>query len=128
MEVSDSLTSISTFTRAISRGFIHGITTLTASLVRKFPPLSLSSSYGHLDLLRKGLASPRRLIASSITNFVVCPSVPSPRTSARLVPFPLDSPRLPLQHVVPHHQAHPPQGLGRRRPHRLLPHPFQWRI
>jgi hypothetical protein len=43
--------SISTFTHAIARGFIHGIPTLTTSLVHKFPPPSLSSSYGHLDLL-----------------------------------------------------------------------------
>jgi hypothetical protein len=51
--------SISTFTRAIARRFIHEIPDLTAPLVRKFPPLSLSSLYGHLDLLRKGLSSTR---------------------------------------------------------------------
>ena len=43
---------ISTFLRALSRGYIHGIPKLTATLVRKFPPLSLATSYGHLDTLR----------------------------------------------------------------------------
>jgi hypothetical protein len=39
---------ISTFLRALSRGYINGIPKLTATLVRKFPPLSLATSYGHL--------------------------------------------------------------------------------
>ena len=61
-------------------------------LVSPHKQLTLSSSYGHLDLLRKGLSSTRPQISSSILSSVACPSV-SPRTSVRLAPFPLDSPR-----------------------------------
>jgi hypothetical protein len=52
--------SLSTFLRALSRGYIHGIPLLTHTLVRKFPPLSLATAYGHLDTLRQGVASTRR--------------------------------------------------------------------
>ena len=75
--------SISTFTRALSRGFIHGIPQLTASLVRKFPPLSPHTAFGHLDMLRKNLASSRLSFPSSILAL--------PRASPRLSPPPLDS-------------------------------------
>jgi hypothetical protein len=45
--------SLSTFLRALSRGYIHGIPLLIPTLVRKFPPLSLSTAFGHLNQLRK---------------------------------------------------------------------------
>jgi hypothetical protein len=51
---------LSTFLRALSRGYIHGIPLLTPTLVRKFPPLSLATAYGLLDTLRQGVASTRR--------------------------------------------------------------------
>jgi hypothetical protein len=85
--------SISTFTRALSRGFIHGISTLTASLVRKFPPLSLSTSFGHLDLLRQGSASTRKLCSDAILSAV---TPPIPRTSPRILLFPVVSPSHPV--------------------------------
>jgi hypothetical protein len=52
--------SLTTFMKALSRGFIHGIPDLTTSILRKFPPLSLSTAFGHLDTLRQGIASTTR--------------------------------------------------------------------
>jgi hypothetical protein len=52
--------SLTTFMKALSRGFIHGIPDLTTSLLRKLPPLSLSTAFGHLDTLRQGIASTTR--------------------------------------------------------------------
>ncbi len=57
--------SLSTFLDALSSNFIRGIPRLTAALVRKYPPLSLSTSFGHLDTLRQGIASTRRLPSPS---------------------------------------------------------------
>ncbi len=59
---------ISTFLRALSRGYIHGIPKLTPTLARKFPPLSLATSYGHLDTLRQGVDSTRRTPPSTCVN------------------------------------------------------------
>ena len=46
---------------ALSSNFIRNILRLTSALVRKYPPLSISTSFGHLDTLRQGIASTRKL-------------------------------------------------------------------
>jgi hypothetical protein len=72
--------------------------------------------------------STRPQISSSILSSVAFPSV-SPRTSVHLAPFPLDSPL--ASHCGTWHRTTkptPPKGLGRRRPHRSFPRPFQWRM
>ena len=51
--------------RSLSSNFIRGIPRLTAALVRKYPPLSLATSFGHLDTLRQGIASTRKLPSPS---------------------------------------------------------------
>ncbi len=51
--------SLSTFINALISDFIS-IPRLTPALVRKYPPLSCATSFGHLDTLRQGIASPRR--------------------------------------------------------------------
>ena len=84
--------SLSTFIRALSRGFIRNIPDLTPSLVRKFPPLSLSTSFGHLNTLRRGIASTRPKLSPAAVALVlpssqssVSPSAsPVSRASARL--------------------------------------------
>ena len=78
--------SLSTFLRALSRGYIHGIPLLTHTLVRKFPPLSLATAYGHLNTLRQGVASTRR------TPPPTCLSV---APNASLTPTPPPDPSLP---------------------------------
>jgi hypothetical protein len=57
--------SLSTFIDALSSNFIRNIPRLTAAIVRKYPPLSIATSYGHLDTLRQGIASTRKLPSSS---------------------------------------------------------------
>ena len=57
--------SLSTFLDALSSNFIQHIPRLTAALVRKYPPLSLATSFGHLDTLRQGIASTRKSPPSS---------------------------------------------------------------
>ncbi len=57
--------SLSTFLDALSSNFIRHIPRLTASIVRKYPPLSLATSFGHLDTLRQGIASTRKSPPSS---------------------------------------------------------------
>ncbi len=59
------LPSLSTFRRALKQGFIRCIPYLTHHLVAKYPPLSLFTSFGHLDLLRKGISSSRPKIPPS---------------------------------------------------------------
>ncbi len=66
--------SISTFFRALSRDYIHGIPQLTPKLVRKFPLLSLATSYGHLDTLRQGVASIRRVPPSTCLSLLSLPT------------------------------------------------------
>jgi hypothetical protein len=66
--------SVSTFLRAFTRGFIHGLPQLTPSLVRKFPPLSIPTSLGHLDTLR-GIASTRKPTPSTLLGPVL-PATP----------------------------------------------------
>jgi hypothetical protein len=56
--------SLPTFLDALSANFIRNIPRLTSALVRKYPPLSLSTSYGHLDTLRQGIASTRKPLPS----------------------------------------------------------------
>jgi hypothetical protein len=56
--------SLSTFLHALSSNFIRNIPRLTPALVRKYPPLSLATSYGHLDTLRQGIASTRKPLPS----------------------------------------------------------------
>ena len=81
---------ISTFLRALSRGYIHGIPKLTATLVRKFPPLSLATSYGHLDTLRQGVNSTRRSPPSTCLNlFPPLPPGVNPPASDPPPPSPL---------------------------------------
>jgi hypothetical protein len=74
--------SLFTFKRALSRGFIS-VPHLTVKLVSRYPPLSLSTSFGHLDTLRKGIASSRRKIPESCLSSIIAVSPPS-RTSSRL--------------------------------------------
>ena len=87
--------SLSTFKRALSRGFIT-VPHLTAKLVSRYPPLSLSTSFGHLDTLRKNIASSRRTISPSCLSLVPTDSHPS-RSSSRLASsissFPSDGTR-----------------------------------
>ncbi len=75
--------SFSTFVKALTKGFIHGIPLLTPKLVSKYPPLSLSTSFGHLDTLRKGIALSRKTVSSSCLGPVAPPAV-LPRLSPRL--------------------------------------------
>ncbi len=51
--------SLFTFIDALASDFIS-IPRLTPALVRKYPPLSCATSFGHLDTLRQGIASTRR--------------------------------------------------------------------
>jgi hypothetical protein len=75
--------SLSTFLRALSRGYIHGIPQLTPTLVRKFPPLSLATAFGHLDQLRQGVASSRKIHPPSClaAPLLSLPSPPHPTSS-----------------------------------------------
>jgi hypothetical protein len=79
----------------LSRGFIT-VPHLTAKLVSRYPPLSLSTSFGHLDTLRKGIASSRPKISSCCLSLVTTDSLPS-RSSSRLASstfsFPSDATR-----------------------------------
>ncbi len=75
--------SLSTFVKALTKGFIHGIPLLTPKLVSKHPPLSLSTSFGHLDTLRKGIASTRKTVSPSCLG-PVAPLAVLPRISPRL--------------------------------------------
>jgi hypothetical protein len=75
--------SLFTFVKALTKGFIHGIPLLTAKFVSKYPPLSLSTSFGHLDTLRKGIASTRKTVSPSCLGPVAPLSV-LPRISPRL--------------------------------------------
>jgi hypothetical protein len=88
--------SLSTFLRALKLGFIRGMPLLTPKLVSKYPPLSLSTSFGHFDTLRKGIASTYKKISPSCLGPVVSMSV-LPRTSPRLEAiqssFPVNSSR-----------------------------------
>ena len=68
--------SLSTFRRALKHGFIRGIPHLTHHLVAKYPPLSLSTSFGHLDMLRKGISSSRPKIPPSCLGPVALPLKP----------------------------------------------------
>ncbi len=56
--------SLSIFLDALSSNFIRNIPRLIPALVRKYPPLSLATSYGHLDTLRQGIASTRTPLSS----------------------------------------------------------------
>ncbi len=92
--------SLSTFRRALKQGFIRGVPYLTHHLVTKCPPLSLSISFGHLNLLHKGIASSRPKIPPSCLGPVA--SLPpalraSPRLSAIHDSFP---PNHSLAHTV----------------------------
>ncbi len=78
--------SISTFIRALTRGFIRNIPALTAALVRKFPPPSLSTSFGHLNTLRRGIASTRlKLSPTAVALGSSSPPVSSASSSASRV-------------------------------------------
>jgi hypothetical protein len=95
--------SLSTFLRALSRGYIHGIPQLTHTLVRKFPPLSLATAFGHLDQLRQGVASSRK--------------IPPPRC------FP-SFPTLPTPpHIIPSDQKDKKRQRHETTPTRPFPHP-----
>ncbi len=50
---------MSTFIDALASDYIS-IPRLTPALVRKYPPLSCGTAFGHLDTLRQGIASTRR--------------------------------------------------------------------
>ncbi len=93
--------SLSTFRRALKRGFIRGIPHLTHHLVAKYPPLSLSTSFGHLDMLRKGISSSRPKISPSRLG-PVAPTPETRRASPRLAAlhdsFPPDSSRAHIVH------------------------------
>jgi hypothetical protein len=92
--------SLSTFRRALKQGFNCGIPYLTHHLVAKYPTLSLSTSFGHLDLHRKNISSSRPKIPPSCLGPVV--SLPStrrasPRLAAIYDCFP---PNHSLAHIV----------------------------
>jgi hypothetical protein len=50
---------LSTFIKALTKGYVHGIPLPTAKLVSKYPPLSLSISFGHLDTLQGDCLDPQ---------------------------------------------------------------------
>jgi len=52
---------ISTFLRAIEKGYLSGIPWLTTALVRKNPPISLAIDQGHLQRNRQGYRSTKPL-------------------------------------------------------------------
>ncbi len=93
--------SLSTFHRALKHGFIRGIPHLTHHLVAKYPPLSLSTSFGHLDMLRKGISSSRPKIPPSCLG-PVAPTPETRRASPHLAAlhdwFPPDSSRVRTVH------------------------------
>jgi hypothetical protein len=88
--------SLSTFIKALTKGYIRVIPLLTAKLVSKYPPLSLSTSFGHLDTLRKEIASTRKTVSSSclgpVTPLSVLPRI-SPRLADLQSSFPFSSSR-----------------------------------
>jgi hypothetical protein len=73
--------SLSTFLRALKLGYIHGIPLLTPKLVSKYPPLSLSTSFGHLDPTKGYCVDPQekssRLLSWSC-RYYVCSSSHQP--------------------------------------------------
>jgi hypothetical protein len=75
--------SLSTFLKALQANFIRNIPALTpSSLIRKFPPLALATVFGHLNNLRRGIASTRLKLSPS----AVALALPlAPRQSVRLV-------------------------------------------
>ena len=58
--------SISTFTKAISKGFLSFLPRLTTALVTANPPISIATAKGHLDRHRQGIRSTSEANASSI--------------------------------------------------------------
>ncbi len=94
--------SLSTFLRALKLGYIHGIPLLTPKLVSKYPPLSLSTSFSHLDTLRKGIASTRKKSPPAsclgpVARLSVLPPI-SPRTEAFQSSFPANASRASTVH------------------------------
>ncbi len=75
--------SHSTFRHALKQGFIRGIPYLTRHRVAKYPPLSLFTSFRHLDLLRKDISSSRPKIPPSCLG-PVASLLPTRRASPRL--------------------------------------------
>ena len=57
---------LSTFLKAIRAGYLASIPRLTATIVLRNPPLSLATSFGHLDACRKGLHSTRQSFPPSL--------------------------------------------------------------
>jgi hypothetical protein len=57
--------TLSTFLRAVTKGHLKGFPRLTMRMVRRNPPQSLSTSFGHLDMVRMGLQSSRTTPPSS---------------------------------------------------------------
>ncbi len=107
--------SLSTFRRALKQGFIRSIPYLTHHLVAKYLPLSLPTSFGHLDLLRKNISSSRPKIPPSCLGPVA--SLPptrraSPRLAAIHDSFPPDH---SLAHTV-HRSEWSAAGLSGRFP------------
>jgi hypothetical protein len=75
--------SLSTFRLALKQGFIRSIPYLTHHLVTKYPPLPLSTSFGHLDFLHKNISSSRPKIPPSCLGPVTS-LLPTRRASPRL--------------------------------------------
>ena len=56
------LPTVSTFTSAIDNSFIR-VPGLTAAKVRRHPPNSVATAYGHLHATRQGIRSPRKSLS-----------------------------------------------------------------
>ena len=95
---------LSTFLKAIRAGYLASIPRLTATIVLRNPPLSLATSFGHLDACRKGLHSTRQSFPPSLL------ALTRAQHRATLTPTPPLTP-IPL-HVPPPTIASPSLDFG----------------
>ena len=92
---------LSTFLKAIRAGYLASIPRLTATIVLRNPPLSLATSFGHMDACRKGLHSTRLSFPPSLL------ALTRAQHRATLTPQPNLITTIPL-HVPPPTIASPP--------------------
>ena len=83
---------LSTFLKAIRAGYLASIPRLTATIVLRNPPLSLATSFGHLDACRKGLHSTRQSFPPSLLALTRAQHRATLTNTPPLTPIPLHVP------------------------------------
>jgi hypothetical protein len=76
----------STFSHAVSQNYLSTIPRLTSKLIAQNPPLPLATSFGHQNLIRKNLASSRKIFPPAALSLIA--SLASAPRSRRLQPPP----------------------------------------